>query len=277
MYFAFFAVATSRRVDQRTGGTPVPLKQKSRPFGGRLSFAFQGVLFLGRFRGGLSLPDGGLAFQVCLAATTFLNFVALLSHINLYIRGLFRLCTATMDSVCRRFNIYLLAALSLVLVTGCASGKKKKEKDPVTYLRVHPQAKDSTTFTKKITLFPNSPVVMTVDQSPLLTDNEVTSAQVVDALGGYALVIKFDKRGQWLLDEHSSLNLGRCLCIFVQYGQKSEKVRWLAAPVISRRISDGTLIFTPDATREDAELIAKGLTHKPGKEKPEKTDKQWMP
>jgi len=183
-----------------------------------------------------------------------------------------------MDSVCRRFNIYLLAALSLLLVGGCASNKKddkKKEKKLETYLRVHAQAKDSTTFTKKITIFPNSPVTMTVDQSPLLTDTDVEKAQVVDTLGGFALVIKFDKRGQWLLDQHSSLNIGRTLAIFAQYGEKGAKTKWIAAPIISRRISDGTLLFTPDVTREEAEQIAKGLGKKTGLDKPSKDDKDW--
>jgi len=201
---------------------------------------------------------------------TFLNFVALLSHINLYIRGLFRLCNATMDSVGQRFNLYLLTAISLVLITGCATHKKK---DLTTTLRVHTEAKENTTFTRKIKVFESSPVEMTVDESTLLTDAEVEKASIVEALGGFALVIQFDKRGQWLLDQHTSLNLGRHLAIFVQYGEKSEKASWIAAPILSHRIGDGALIFTPDVTREDAELIAKGLGIKKGLDKPSKEDK----
>jgi hypothetical protein len=37
--------------------------------------------------------------------------------------------------------------------------------------------------------------------------------------------------------------------------------RWLAAPVIPRRISNGVLTFTPDASREEADLIAIGLNN----------------
>ena len=187
-----------------------------------------------------------------------------------------------MDSVSRRFNIYLLAVLCVALACGCASDekkKKKKEKEIVTSLRIHLQATDKTTFTKKVTIFPNSPIQIMVDQYPLLTDTDVDSAQVVDSLGGFAIVIKFDKRGQWLLDETSSLNLGRYLGIFVQYGpdKKTQKANWIAAPIISRRISDGALIFTPDVTHEDAELIVRGLGKKTGLDKPAKEDKQWAP
>ena len=175
-----------------------------------------------------------------------------------------------MDTATRRFNIYFLTALAALLFAGCASHKKK---EITTTLRVHAEANDSTTFTKKISLYENPSVEMEVDKSTLLTDAEVSSAAVVDALGGFALVIKFDKRGQWLLDQHSSLNIGRHLAIFVQYGEKSEKAKWLAAPIISNRISDGALIFTPDVTREEAEMIAKGLGIKKGLDKPVKGDK----
>lgn len=178
-----------------------------------------------------------------------------------------------MDIVSRRFNIYLLAALATLLCCGCASSKKKKEKTFETVLRVHAQASDNTTFTRKIKVFENPPAVMTVDQSPLLTDAQVESARVVDALGGFALVIQFDKWGQRLLDQHSSLNLGRNLAIFVQFGEKADMAKWLAAPRISNRISDAALIFTPDCTREEAEIIAKGLNKK-ASEKP-KDETKW--
>jgi hypothetical protein len=35
--------------------------------------------------------------------------------------------------------------------------------------------------------------------------------------------------------------------------------RWLAAPIVRKRIGDGKLIFTPDATREECDTIVTGL------------------
>ena len=35
--------------------------------------------------------------------------------------------------------------------------------------------------------------------------------------------------------------------------------RWLAAPSINRLVANGTLTFTPDASREEAEQLVKGL------------------
>ena len=60
--------------------------------------------------------------------------------------------------------------------------------------------------------------------------------------------------------------------VFVQFGEKPGKALWLAAPIISNRISDGTLLFTPDASRENTEAIVQGLTKKESK-KAAKDDK----
>jgi preprotein translocase subunit SecD len=179
-----------------------------------------------------------------------------------------------MDLVRRRFNTYLLSLLCVASLCGCiTTGSKKKSEETV--LRVHAEARDNSSFTRKVTVLRTSPVDMVVDQSPILTDEEVADARVVEALGGFAIQIKFDSRGQWLLDHHTSLNLGRHLAIFVSYGgKKNTKSRWLAAPIISQRVSDGMLIFTPDATREEADEIVLGLkSDEPDKAADADTDK----
>lgn len=198
-----------------------------------------------------------------------MNFVALLSHINLYIRGLFRLCSATMDFDWRRFNTYLLAALGALLLCGCQTPTKSKKMNAV--LRVHAEATENTAFTKTVKIFQNQSVEMKVDQSPLLLETDVVSASVVEALGGFALVIKFNPRGQWLLDQHSSLRRGKHLAIFIEFGEKPAINRWVAAPIISHRITDGTLIFTPDATRAEAEEFA-GTLGEPKSDEPPKPE-----
>jgi len=185
----------------------------------------------------------------------------------LYIRGLFRLCSATMDFDGKRFNTNLLAALALplaLLLGGCQSTKPKTM--PAVF-RVHPEAVENTTFTKTVEIFQNKSVKMKIDQSPLLTEADVLRAAVVEALGGFALYVKLNPRGQWLLDKHSSLQRGKRMAIFVEFGEKNGKSRWIAAPIISHRISDGTLLFTPDATREEAEELVAGLGEKDPKNK----------
>jgi preprotein translocase subunit SecD len=80
-------------------------------------------------------------------------------------------------------------------------------------------------------------------------------------VGGFALRIQFDHRGTILLEEYTTANRGRMVAIFSQFGDELKDYRWLAAPVISRPITDGVLIFTPDTNREEAEEIATGLNN----------------
>ena len=42
-----------------------------------------------------------------------------------------------------------------------------------------------------------------------------------------------------------------------QFGE----MRWLAAPMITRQIQDGIFVFTPDASREEAERIVRGVNN----------------
>jgi hypothetical protein len=77
--------------------------------------------------------------------------------------------------------------------------------------------------------------------------------------------LKLDKRGTWLLEQATGMNPGKHLVIFSQFGEapdyKLNTGRWLAAPKIERRIADGTISFTPDATREESDAIVKGLNN----------------
>jgi preprotein translocase subunit SecD len=80
-------------------------------------------------------------------------------------------------------------------------------------------------------------------------------------VGGFVLRIQFDQSGTVMLEQCTAANRGRKIAIFSQFGEKIKDYRWLAAPVINRKISDGVLAFTPDATREEAEEIALGLNN----------------
>ncbi len=103
-----------------------------------------------------------------------------------------------------------------------------------------------------------------VDKSRFADTSNVESAKVVDTLGGgFAIQVKLDWEGAQLLDGVTTGHQGRHIVVFSDFGQK----RWLAAPVISKRISDGVLTFTPDATREETERIVRGLNNVVKKEK----------
>jgi len=162
-----------------------------------------------------------------------------------------------MKLLARRFNIYLALAFLLGLACGCQTGKPGKE---VGALRVHIEVSpDPAGTSQNISVLRSDPVLVTIKREPILTEANIVSAKVIDARGGFALEIKFDENGTWLLEQYSAANPGSHFVIFGQWGEKISDGRWLANPVISRRISNGTLAFTADCEREEADQLVLGL------------------
>ncbi|MCU0786083.1 MAG: hypothetical protein MUF81_18955 [Verrucomicrobia bacterium] len=161
-----------------------------------------------------------------------------------------------------RFNIYLLCLALLVSAVGCRNPESGREKQ-LAALRVHLEVNpDSTGMSERVPIYRANPTMVNVDRGPFLREGNVTEAKViVDALGGFALLVQFDQRGTWLLEQYSATNPGRRFGIYAEFGEKPVVKRWLGAPVIARRISNGVLTFTPDATRDEAEQIARGLNN----------------
>ena len=163
-----------------------------------------------------------------------------------------------------RFNLYLLLLL-VAVACGCKSTKDKeqdkKDKQFAT-LSIHIEAMaDAKDFSIDVPVFRAKPMMVHVDKDPFLTEAQVSAARVVDDVGGFLLEIKFERRGSDLLEQYSTVYPGKHFAIFSRFGDKKTEGRWLAAPKITRRISNGILAFTPDATREEAEEIALGLNN----------------
>lgn len=83
------------------------------------------------------------------------------------------------------------------------------------------------------------------------------------------------------LNMETSTLRGRRVVIYSRWNEKKVAVeRWLAAPQILRPIENGVIVFTPDCSREEADLFVLGLNEvaiklenqeKPNKKK-KKTD-----
>ena len=159
-----------------------------------------------------------------------------------------------------RFNTYLLLAAVVVLAAGCKSadpaGKPKYGKKDQSSLRIFLEVNpDGSDRTETVMIGRERPFPVHVDREPFLTEANIEKAAVVDELGGFSIAVQYDKQGGWLLELHTTSQKGRRMAIASEFG----KMRWLAAPRVSQRISDGRLVFAPDATREEAERIVHGL------------------
>jgi hypothetical protein len=160
-----------------------------------------------------------------------------------------------------RFSIIFLLAAVLAGFVGCKSPESEKKKE-LTTLRIHVQASnDGAQSADVVPVFRENPVLVKIERAPFLSEANVASAAVVDDLGGFALRVQFERRGRWLLEQYTTLNKGRHLAIYSQFGTTPNQTRWLAAPRVTQRIADGVLVFTPDATREEADRIVRGLNN----------------
>jgi preprotein translocase subunit SecD len=173
-----------------------------------------------------------------------------------------------------RFNIYfVLLFVALLAGNGCQTSRDSKDKQASTlhlHLEIVPEAMD---FSTEISVFRAQPIKLFVDKAPFLTEVDVASAEVVDDRGGFAVQVQFDRHGTWLLEEYSTANMGKHLAIYSAFGEKSDQSRWIAAPLITHRISNGVLTFTPDASRVEADRLVLGLNNVA--KKAQKLKAQW--
>ena len=161
-----------------------------------------------------------------------------------------------------RFNIYLLLLASVLAWTGCQTAKAKREKQ-VAALRVHLEANPGPPGRdQQVSVLRSAPMQIAIEREPFLNEIHLASAELKDTPGGFAITLKLNNKGRWLLEQFTATNPNKRLLIWTQFGVPPEvKARWLAAPLITHPIKDGVLTFTPDATRDEAEQIVIGLNN----------------
>src|SRR5215469_2136910 len=169
----------------------------------------------------------------------------------------------------RRFNLFLALALAAGLVAGCKSalpdlGLEKNQ--PQGALRVHIElspnnAALSSETAENVTVLRAEPVKVTIDKDPVLTENNLVAAKVVATPDAPAIEVRFDENGTWILEQYSAANPGRHFVIFAQWGKDMKDGRWIAAPLITERINNGILSFTPDMSTNEIDQLVTGLNN----------------
>jgi hypothetical protein len=179
-----------------------------------------------------------------------------------------------------RFNGYLFLALALApaLAGGCRTEERKREA-ALSMLQVFLEVnQDASNLSRPVPIYRDNPFMVNVEKEPFLTEASVSEARVIDAVGGFAIRLVLDRQGAMLLENCTVANRGRHLAILTQFPDpqvpQTHQKRWLAAPLISGRISNGILVFTPDCTREEAYQIVLGLNNVARKHKNTLDNKQ---
>ncbi len=179
----------------------------------------------------------------------------------LYFFRVMRFCDVTMQFCRQQFNLYFALALALAVLSGCQTEKRQKEKQ-VSAVRIHLEAEaDNPATTQSISVFRADPISLTIDKEPLFTEANLVAAKIINTEGGFAIQFNFDESSSMILEQYTASYPGKHLAIYGQWGKKLSDGRWLAAPMITQRIYNGTLTFTPDMSRTEADQFALGLTN----------------
>jgi hypothetical protein len=245
---------------RRLAGTLAPPKRKlfRRQLHARSGHRFCGLGFCGF----LYVDGRRFAFDVFLAALAFDGFVQLFAHKCLYFFRVMRFCVPTMKVCARRFNVYFAVMAIAMSLCGCQTGHQDKADKKTSALRVHIETNPGLEGTSQtITVLRSDPVVLTIAPDPILTEASIIAARVIETPGGFAIEIRFDEMGATTLEQFTATNPGLHLAIYGQWGDKLANGRWLAAPLITHRIGDGVLAFTPDASHEEADELVLGLNN----------------
>jgi hypothetical protein len=166
------------------------------------------------------------------------------------------------------FNTYLPLLLCAGLLGACHTpddGKEKSKKKELSVLRLHLEVNaDGTDRNALARIGRPSSFLVNIDKHFFLTELDMAKTQVVDdGFGGFGIKVQFNRHGTWMLEGVTTANKGRRIVVFSEFGE----VRWLAAPRITKRITDGVFTFTPDASREEAERIVRGVNNAIAKER----------
>ena len=176
-----------------------------------------------------------------------------------------------MKRVSTVFNGFL-ALLLIAATAGCLTTEERKFLREFSSLRVHVEAdRGSADRNSAVPVHRAHPIYLNIDREAVLDERYIMAATVIEQPGDlFAIEIKFDRRGSWILERTTVMHRGKHLAIFSDFG---DQTRWLAAPEITAKNSSGRLVFTPDATREEANRIVRGLNNVAKRME----QQQWLP
>src|SRR5687768_14371837 len=159
-----------------------------------------------------------------------------------------------------RWNINaIFCALALVcLLSACQTTEEKKAAKEQTIFKIHlERVADNKSDQSDVPVYRQRPTYIHIDTKEILNNYDIVNASVVDVPGGFGIRLVFNDHGSRVLENITARNAGKRLVIYAAWPE----VRWLAAPRITSRIGNAELVFTPDATREEAEQIVKGANN----------------
>src|SRR5882672_5712884 len=97
------------------------------------------------------------------------------------------------------FNGFLVLA-ALVLAAGCGTTEERERKKEVSNLRIHVESDSQSDHSSAVSVMRSAPILVNVEREPVLEENHVLAALVVDQPGGFEVEVKFNRQGSWILE-----------------------------------------------------------------------------
>jgi len=164
----------------------------------------------------------------------------------------------------QRFNTYLFAVV-LGGLMGCSSPAKKKDaKEDVKedaslrlYLEVRPDGMDNSAA---VLIGRGAPFLVNLEKVAFLTEHRIENASLIEGDDTFSVSVKFNDQGAMILEQYTTPNKGKRIGVGATIGAKQE-IRWVAAPRITHSITNGVFVFSPAATRAEADRFVAGLNN----------------
>ena len=168
------------------------------------------------------------------------------------------------------FNLFFGLCMALWM-TGCATGSDgaKKKADPdaapkdakpekqASSLRLHMETSSGGVGSGKVQVLRTNTLTFTVERSPFVDEGFIEEARVGEGIGGHMIYVRYNSQGAMRLQMWTASNPGRHVAVWAKWTE----ARWIAAPIPPKPLEDGVIVFTPDASREEADRIVRGLNN----------------
>jgi hypothetical protein len=207
--------------------------------------------------------------------TALLDFIVLFAHSGLVSRTMNAISPRKMGTRSRSFNFFFRLALALAFaLSGYAAGSSKtnapatkskpvKATDIVAAVRFYMEATDDGSA-PKAEVIRSLPQSFAIQKEPFFDERDVVLAEILETPdGGFMMKIDATPHGKNAIEMATVASNGRHLVIFSQWSQDQDNTdaRWLAAPLLRGPLRNGSVVFTPDCDRVEAQKIVDGLNN----------------
>ena len=143
------------------------------------------------------------------------------------------------------------------------NSKPKKASDRYAVIRYHLETTDDGNG-PKAEVIRSRPQLIPIQKMPFFDERDVASADLIETPdGGFIVQIEGTEHGRNALEMATVSANGRRVAIYGQWMTDSEtpEIRWIAAPMIRGTVRNGTLRFSVDCDRTEAQMLVDGLNN----------------